>query len=102
MHARVWELRIAPGKIEEFTRAIRSLIPAARQQKGYRGVVVLRTKGDSPDQARLIAVWDSLAALKASEKDLFLYKAIARIVGCCQEFPEIGEHEVILCEFSQK
>ena len=102
MHARVWELRIIPGKLEEFTRATRSLIPKARQQQGYRGVVILRSKEDTAERATLISVWNSLADLKASEKNLFLYEAIARIVGCCEAFPNIEEHEVLLSEFSQK
>ncbi len=99
MHARVWQLRILPGKLEEFTSAVRSLIPPARQQGGFRGVVALRTGAGEPLEVLLIAVWDSLEELKASEKNLFLYQALARLLAFCEGLPSIREHEVLMSDF---
>jgi heme-degrading monooxygenase HmoA len=100
MHARVWHLRILPEKLEEFKKAIRSLLLPAYKQGGFCGVVVLRGDGDPDKEAMVIAVWDSLEQLKASERNLFLYQAIARILGCCEAFPTITEREVLLSEFA--
>ncbi len=98
MHARVWQLRILPGKLEEFTSAARSLIPPARQQKGFRGVLVLHTGAGEPREVLIVSVWESLEELKASEKNLFLYQALARLLSFCEGLPSIREHEVLISD----
>jgi quinol monooxygenase YgiN len=99
MHARVWKLRIRPGKLQELRNAIDSLIPPAQRQGGFRGVLVLGSgKKGSPD-ATVIALWDSLEAMRASEQDLLVTQAISRLLGCCEGFPRFEEREVLASEF---
>ena len=50
MHARVWQLHIRPGKVQDFQAILSSLVDLARQQKGYRGILALASgKSESPD-----------------------------------------------------
>jgi hypothetical protein len=41
MHARVWQLHVRPGKVQDFQDILSSLVELARQQHGYRGVLAL-------------------------------------------------------------
>ena len=95
MYARVWQLRIKPGKLQEFRAALRSLTAPARQQPGFRGSVALGTGSEEAREVTLIAVWDSLEDIRASERNLFLMQAISHILGCSDGFPQISEQEVV-------
>lgn len=102
MHARVTQFRILPDKLEDFRSASNSILPVIRKQAGFRALVVLRTGEAAAPEAIVVSVWDSLDALRASEKNLFLYQAISRVLGYCEGFPLIKEHEVIVSEFAGK
>ena len=70
-----------------------------RQQGGYRGVFALASaKSDSPE-VTLVALWDSLQAIRASENNLFLTQAISRFLTCCEGLPHITEQEVLASDF---
>lgn len=96
MYARVWHVHIQPGRIEEFKDAIDSLLPAARKEAGFRAVLVLGSDGGKSPEATVIGVWNTLEELKASEKSLFLYQALSRVLNLCEGFPNISEEEVLL------
>jgi len=99
MHARVWELHVRPGKVQDFQDILSSLVELARQQEGYRGVLALASgKSESPD-VTLVALWDSLEAMRASEDNLFVTQAIARFLACCDGFPHITEQELLASDF---
>jgi quinol monooxygenase YgiN len=99
MHARVWQLHIRPGKVQDFQAILSSLVDLARQQKGYRGVLALASgKSESPD-VNLVAIWDSLEAIRASENNLFLTQAISRFLACCEGLPHITEQELLATDF---
>ena len=100
MNARVSQYRIIPGKIEEFARAVDSVRPLIRKQEGFRALITLRTGDTAAPEAMIISVWDSLEELRASEKSMFLYQALSRLLGLCQGFPAIHEHEVLASEFA--
>jgi len=100
MHARVTQVRIRPGKLDEFKGAIDSMLPLARQQEGFRALVVLRSAERGTQEASVISLWDSLDHLKNSEKNLFLYQALARLLTFCEGFPVIREQEVLISEFA--
>jgi heme-degrading monooxygenase HmoA len=95
MHARVWQLRIRPGKTEDLKVALDSLRPPAHQQPGFRGSFALVSGKDDPPEVTVVALWDSLDAIRASERNLFVMQAISRVVGCCEGFPQITEQEVL-------
>ena len=99
MHARVWQLHIRPGMLQDFQNILSSLVELARQQDGYRGIVALASgKSESPD-VTLVALWDSLETIRASENNLFLTHAIARYQTCCEGFPHITEQELLASDF---
>ena len=95
MHARVWLLHIRPGKVQDFQAILSSLVDLARQQEGYRGVLAFASgKSEAPD-VTLVALWESLAAIRASENNLFLVQAISRFLVCCEGLPHITEQELL-------
>jgi quinol monooxygenase YgiN len=99
MHARVWQLHVRPGKVRDFQDILSSLVELARQQEGYRGVLALASgKSESPD-VTLVALWDSLEAMRASEDNLFVTQAIARFLVCCEGLPHITEQELLASDF---
>lgn len=100
MHARVAHYHILPGKLKEFQAAADSLIPLTRRQQGFRGLVVLKISEGPKPEVTIISMWDSFQDLKTSEKNMFLYQAIARVLGFCEGFPTIREHEVLVSEFA--
>ena len=99
MHARVWQLQIRAGKLQDFQMILSSVTDLARHQGGYRGVLALSSgKSESPD-VTLVALWDSLEAIRASEKSLFLTEAISRYLTCCEGLPRIKEQELLASDF---
>jgi heme-degrading monooxygenase HmoA len=100
MYARVTQYKIHPGKLDQFTATVDSLMPAIHQLAGFRLVLVLRgTARDKPD-ALIVSVWDSIENLHASDNNVFLNQALARLMSCCEAFPTIREQEVLLSEFA--
>ncbi len=95
MHARVWRVHIRPGKTEDFKAALQSLYPLARQQPGYRGSVALTSGTGAPREVTVVAIWNSLDDIRASERNLFVTQAISRVLVCCDGFPQITEQEVL-------
>jgi hypothetical protein len=99
MNARVWQFHIRPGKMQDFQNILSSVIDLARQQEGYRGGVALGPgKSESPE-VTLVALWDSLELMRASENNLFLTPAISRFLACCEGLPHITEQEVLASDF---
>jgi len=99
MPAHVWQLHVRPGKLQDFRDILSSLVELAREQGGYRGIVALASgKSESPD-VTLVALWDSLEAIRASENSLFLTQAISRFLACCEGFLHITEQELLASDF---
>ena len=99
MPAHVWQLHVRPGKVQDFRDILSSLVELAREQGGYRGIVALASgKSESPD-VTLVALWDSLEAIRASENNLFLTQAISRFLVCCEGLPHIMEQELLTSDF---
>jgi quinol monooxygenase YgiN len=99
MHARLWQLHLRPGMVQDFRDILSSLVELARQQDGYRGVLALASgKSESPD-VTLVALWDSLETIRASENNLFLTEAISRYLVCCEGLPHITEQELLASDF---
>jgi heme-degrading monooxygenase HmoA len=97
MFVRLWHLNVPPAKVEEFMQAVESLLPAVRQQWGFRGLLVLRSDSDAK-ALQLLALWESLEALRSSEKNMLFYQAMMRFKACTVGFPSIQEHQVLLSE----
>ncbi len=105
MYARITQLRVLPGKLHDYLEAVDTLRPMMRKQAGFRAILLLRsaeTPAKDGDDREIVvtavSVWETHEHLRASEKNLFLYQAIARTQAFCKGFPQIREEEVIASE----
>ena len=105
MYARVMQIRILPGKLSDFLVAVDSLTPALHKQPGFRTMMILSSPetpakdGDDREiSATTFTVWETMEHMRASEKNMFLYQALARMKEHCKGFPQIHEEEVIASE----
>ena len=48
----------------------------------------------------MIGLWQSRAHLRESDQGLFLPRALAHLITCCNGFPLIQEHQVLVDEFT--
>jgi quinol monooxygenase YgiN len=94
MYARVWHLRIRPGKIQEFKRAIDSFVPFARQRRGFLGILPLYSSGRRASETTLVALWETLDAMRTSERAGHVSRAISRFLSCCDASPRIEKYEI--------
>ena len=99
MNARVWQFHIRPGNAQDFQDILSSVIDLARKQDGYRGGVALASGKSVSPEVTLVALWDSLDAMRASESNFFLTQAISRFLVCCDGVPHITEQEVLASDF---
>jgi heme-degrading monooxygenase HmoA len=99
MYARVWRAGILPGKVEEYTAAVRAVVPILRQQAGFRSLVVLRGGPGDRLESTVISVWETLVALRDSETPEF-ERAVALVLSFCERHPSMREEEVLIDEFA--
>ena len=78
MHARVVTSQLQPGKKEEWIAIIRdSIVPALRQQQGFKGFVTLADTNS--DKSIAYSMWETEADLKASETSGFYQEQVAKL-----------------------
>ena len=99
MHARVWRIRMLPGKTEEFKAALLSLSEQARRQPGYRGFLLLGPTGEDTPDTTVIGLWESFEAMRESERNLFLTQALAHLFRFSDGLPHIIERPVLSSNF---
>lgn len=76
--ARTVTLLAQPGKVDEIARVMReSILPAARQQPGYRGLLLLLDRGSGKCIAS--SQWTTAADLKATETGGYFQAQIAKV-----------------------
>ena len=93
MHARVMTYQIHPDKIEETERIVReSLIANLRQQKGFRGALILT----DPNRARSMSItlWETEADLTASATSGFVREQLAQVRDFLEAAPTREAYEV--------
>jgi heme-degrading monooxygenase HmoA len=93
MHARMTQTQGKPDKVEEASRLFReSIIPAAKQQKGFAGAMAFanRTTG----QGVTITLWESEADLSASEKNGYYQAQLAKAGQLLTAPPKTERFEV--------
>ncbi len=100
MIARVTRFRIRLGKVEEFAAMAESLMVAMDKLAGFRVLLLLRGEDPSGRDATSISVWDSAEDLNNSENDTFYYDALVRVMGCCESFSPMHQHEVLKSKFA--
>jgi heme-degrading monooxygenase HmoA len=93
MYARVSIAQTQPGKLDEVTRIHRdSVLPAAKQQKGFKGLYVL---GDPKTGKGLsITLWDSEADMTAGETSGFYQQQVAKFKDVLSGAPVREAYEV--------
>jgi heme-degrading monooxygenase HmoA len=80
--------------MEEFQRAIDLLIPCAEEQGGFLGVLPMHSKERRASETTLVALWETLAAMRASKRAAPITQAVARLLSCCEGVPRTEEREV--------
>jgi len=99
MHARVWRVRMQPGKTDEFKSALLGLAEQARRQQGYRGFLLLGPADDDTPDTTIISLWDSFEAMRATERNLFVTQALAHLYKFSEGMPHIVERPVLAMTF---
>jgi len=100
MIARITRFRVRPGKVEEFTATAESLMATMGKLDGFRLLLLLQ--GEDPDgrDAISISVWDSAEHLKSVENDQMYYAGLKTLMGCCESFSPMHQHEVLKSIFT--
>lgn len=99
MHARVTQFHIAPDQLTQFLSTVQAAIPHARQQNGFRGLLVLRGDGGpSSIDVRVMSLWNSIEDLRAGEQNFYFYQALAKVMSAAKGFPLIESQEVLLAD----
>jgi heme-degrading monooxygenase HmoA len=80
MHARVTTIQLQPGMTDRLEGIFNeSVLPAARQQEGFRGGLLLAS--GSTGKAVLVSLWESEADLQAGESNGYYVEQVARLAG---------------------
>lgn len=98
MYSRVSEFRVPSEKFNAFQDGLMSIVPLIKREAGFRALLAVKSEG-SPAMIRVTSVWDSLDHLRASEKSMYLYQALSRVMAFANGFPLMEECEVLLAEF---
>ncbi len=99
MYARVWRVRMLPGKTDEFKAALQSLTEQAKRQPGYRGFLLLGPAGEDAPDTTIIALWDSFESMRESERNLLVTQALAHLYRFSDGMPHILERPVLAAFF---
>lgn len=90
MYARVVTVQVQPGKRDEAIGIYRdSVVPAAKQQKGSKGALLLTDRNTGKGIS--IALWETEADMKASEASGYLQEQLAKF-GAILAAPPTTEH----------
>jgi len=100
MVARVTRYRIRPGKVEEFAATIESLMSALDRLEGFRLFLMVRGEDPSGRDATSISIWESTEQMKSNENSRLYYDVIKTVMGCCESFSPMHEHEVMKIKFA--
>jgi len=95
MHARVVTAQIQPGKMEEAVGIYRdSVVPAAKQQKGFKGALLLTDPNTGKGIS--IALWETEADMQAGEASGYFQEQIAKFAAVFAAPPVTEHYEVSL------
>ena len=93
MHAGVTSFRVRPGRMGEAVRTyVGSVIPAMREEQGFRGVLVLTDP--ETDEGHTIALWETKDDAEALESSGKYHYHVAKLSGVFAEPPVRKVYEV--------
>jgi heme-degrading monooxygenase HmoA len=79
MHARMTVLHVQAGKLEEAIKLVReSIVPAARQQHGFKKMVVLSDPGSN--KVMSMGYWESEDDIRSSESSGYYQEQLAKML----------------------
>ena len=79
MNARVTFVQIVPGKLDEAVGLYRdSVLPAAKQQKGFRGLYLLTLTDRNAGKGISITLWETEADMTAGENSGYYQQQLAK------------------------
>jgi heme-degrading monooxygenase HmoA len=85
-YARLLATQVATGKVDEAIRVTRdSVLPVARKQKGFEGLLLLTDRQDSKGLS--ISCWETLGDLQASETSGYLREQLGKITPLLTKAP---------------
>jgi len=93
MHARTMSVQVQPGKADELTKIYRdSVIPAAKQQKGFKGGFLLV----DPNTGKCVSIslWETEADMTAGEASGYLREQVAKLAPTFTSPPVREAYEV--------
>jgi len=93
MHARVVTTKGQPDKMEEGIKIYNdSVVPAAKGQKGFKGLLLLTDKESG--KSITITIWESEADMKAGEASGYFREQIGKFMQILTEPPIMEHYEV--------
>jgi len=79
MNARVTIVQIVPGKLDEAVSLYRdSVVPAAKQQKGFKGLYLLTLTDRNAGKGISITLWETEADMIAGENSGYYQQQLAK------------------------
>ena len=100
MYARIVTGQYQPGKIDEGLQIfLNSIMPAARQQPGYKGALALVDR--STGKAIAIGLRETTADMQATETSGYLEEQFAKVMPLLAGAPAVEVYEVSIQEVQQ-
>ena len=97
MHARVTTSQARSEAVEEAIRIVQeSILPAARQQPGFRGLIHLADRGTG--KGLTLSLWETEAAMRASEESGYYREQLAKVATLLVTQPTTAAFEVVVHE----
>ena len=94
MFARVTRTRIQLDKVDETIKSVKeSIIPAAKSQKGFRGLYALRDR--KIGKSITISLWETEEDAIANEKSGYYQEQLTKIASYLTEAPVREGYEVV-------
>jgi heme-degrading monooxygenase HmoA len=97
MFARVSFGTIPQNKNDEFTKIQKnSILPAVKNQKGYKGYLVLLNA--QTGEGITISIWDSEQVMKATEASGLYKQLVAKVMPVLSGTTTMKQYEVVIKE----
>jgi len=94
MFARLTFAKMQPGKFEEVNKIFaESIVPAAKAQKGFRGIYMLRSTED-PDTGIALAFWESKEDADTGVQSGYYQEQVQKVAPFFAAMPERKDYEV--------
>ena len=93
MHARLVTVQVQPGKVDEAISIYRdSVMPAAKQQKGFKGATLLTDRNTGKGVS--VTLWETEADMKTTEASGWWQEQIAKFAAVLAMPPVREQFEV--------